>query len=89
MLAADGEPGSWVVPQGGPLRRPIDPVFGLPPQARQAISALRLLQGRDGRWLSWRGGQERAPCLVSSSPHYRTRLECPGAGFTVSAGSET
>lgn len=34
MLAADGEPGSWVVPQGGPLRRPIDPVFGLPPPAQ-------------------------------------------------------
>lgn len=44
MLAADGEPGSRVIPQGGPSRRPIDPVFGLPPPTKPADQRSRTVE---------------------------------------------
>lgn len=61
-------------PRGGPSI----PCSGYRLQSSQPISALSDYQQRDGRGLSWRGGQERAPCLVSSSPYHRTRLDVPG-----------
>lgn len=89
MLAADGEPGSRVVPKGGPLRRPIDPVFGLPPptqaddQRSQTVAKDAMAEGCRGEAV------KSAPRVLPRVPPIIAQGSCPGAGFTVSAGSET
>lgn len=88
MLVADGEPGSRVIPHGGPLRRPIDPVFGLPPPTKPADHRSRAVKDAMAKGCPGEAVKS-APRVLSRVPSSSYKARRPGAGFTVSAGSET
>lgn len=88
MLVAEGEPGPRVISQGGPSRRPIDPVFALRPPTKPDDQRSRT--GKDAMAEGCRGeAVKSAPRVLSRVPPSSHKARRSGAGFTVSAGSDT